>query len=229
MLRLNMAIPPARHPSALGLLGGDNAGFPNGRRLFDDVVDIAERVVAGATPFTPAFDVSPNKKLGDGVNANDRPFLPYFPFVAPPHDPLDADHHDADDDRRRGRGHWKHAQSVVDDGEEAVVRGDENEPSSDAVTSVGGPADLTMSLKGPNPSSSSRLEFTLAAESHVTLTIYDAQGRFVRTLIDQDASPGTFEARWNGLTEDGVRAEPGVYFARLVAGGQKTDRKIVLQ
>ena len=48
MLRLNMAIPPASSPNALGLLGGDLAGFPNGRRVFDDVVAIELRAIAGA-------------------------------------------------------------------------------------------------------------------------------------------------------------------------------------
>ncbi len=55
-LRLNMGIRPSRNPSRLGVLGGDNAGFPNGRRLADDVVDIELRAVAGATPFTPEFN-----------------------------------------------------------------------------------------------------------------------------------------------------------------------------
>ena len=40
MLRLNMAVPPATSPSNLGLVGGDAAGFPNGRRVFDDVATI---------------------------------------------------------------------------------------------------------------------------------------------------------------------------------------------
>ena len=40
MLRLNVAIPPAKKPSPLGILGGDLAGFPNGRRVADDVVTI---------------------------------------------------------------------------------------------------------------------------------------------------------------------------------------------
>src|SRR6185369_15969567 len=53
MLRLNVAIPPSANPNRLGLLGGDVAGFPNGRRVFDDVTDIALRAVAGGTPFTP--------------------------------------------------------------------------------------------------------------------------------------------------------------------------------
>ena len=49
MLRLNVAIPPAASPNINGILGGDLAGFPNGRRVFDDVVTIELRAVAGAT------------------------------------------------------------------------------------------------------------------------------------------------------------------------------------
>jgi hypothetical protein len=49
MLRLNTAIPPASSPNNLGLLGLDVAGWPNGRRVFDDVATIALRAVAGAT------------------------------------------------------------------------------------------------------------------------------------------------------------------------------------
>ena len=85
MIRLNMAIPPSTNPSRLGLLGGDTAGFPNGRRPTDDVVDIELRALAGGTPFTPAFNVSPNNALSDGVDRNDSAFLPGFPFIAPPH------------------------------------------------------------------------------------------------------------------------------------------------
>jgi hypothetical protein len=85
MIRLNMAVPPASNPSRLGLLGGDTAGFPNGRRPADDVVDIELRALAGGTPFTPAFNVSPNNALGDGVDRNDSAFLTAFPFIAPPH------------------------------------------------------------------------------------------------------------------------------------------------
>ena len=66
MMRLNVAIAPSSSPSRLGLLGGDVAGFPNGRRVFDDVTDIELRAVAGGTPFTPATNVAPNNTLGDG-------------------------------------------------------------------------------------------------------------------------------------------------------------------
>ena len=85
MLRLNVAIAPTLDPSPFGVLGGDFQGFPNGRRLTDDVVDIALRAMAGGTILTPGFNISPNNALGDGVAANDKPFLPVFPFLATPH------------------------------------------------------------------------------------------------------------------------------------------------
>ncbi len=79
LLRLNLNIPPtpAAKVSRMGVLGGDNAGFPNGRRLVDDVIDIEEQAVAGALK---------GKKipLGDGVNANDKPFLASFPYEPDP-------------------------------------------------------------------------------------------------------------------------------------------------
>ncbi|HUP86085.1 MAG TPA: DUF4331 domain-containing protein [Acidimicrobiales bacterium] len=87
LLRLNMGISPRSigRENRLGVLGGDNAGFPNGRRLADDVVDIALRAVAGGTPFTPEFNHAPNNALTDGVDKNDRPFTSRFPYLAEPH------------------------------------------------------------------------------------------------------------------------------------------------
>ncbi len=87
LLRLNMAVSPKPfgRENRLGVLGGDTAGFPNGRRLADDVVDIELRAVAGATPFTPAFNKAPNNALGDGVNRNDCAFTRGFPYLAAPH------------------------------------------------------------------------------------------------------------------------------------------------
>src|SRR5437867_1978373 len=86
MLRLNMAIAPnTTNPNRLGVIAGDAAGFPNGRRLSDDVVDVEERAAAGGYVLTPGFNTAPANGLGDGVEENDLPFLPYFPYVAPPH------------------------------------------------------------------------------------------------------------------------------------------------
>jgi hypothetical protein len=92
LLRLNTSIAPtapAGRGNRLGVLAGDLAGFPNGRRLEDDVVDIDLRAFAeGYGPILHALlglpDKTPNDQLGDGVDANDRQFLDHFPYVAPP-------------------------------------------------------------------------------------------------------------------------------------------------
>jgi len=93
LLRLNTSIAPTAAVGAgnrLGVLAGDLAGFPNGRRLEDDIVDIELRAIGqGYGPFLNSLlglpNKSPNNLLGDGVNANDRPFLTHFPYVATPH------------------------------------------------------------------------------------------------------------------------------------------------
>jgi hypothetical protein len=78
-LRLNLAIPPTASDkiNRLGVIGGDLAGYPNGRRLEDDVIDIDERVVAGEL-------VGHKLPLGDGVNTNDVPLVKSFPYAAAP-------------------------------------------------------------------------------------------------------------------------------------------------
>lgn len=85
MLRLNVAVPPAEEPNRLSVLANDLAGFPNGRRLIDDMVDVELRILVGATPGGD-LDVEPNNQLGDNVDANDVPFLTEFPYVALPHE-----------------------------------------------------------------------------------------------------------------------------------------------
>ena len=85
MLRLNVAVPPSANPDPMGVLRGDIAGFPNGRRVGDDVLDIVLQAAAGATPLTPAFNRSPNNTLGDGITRNDVPYLTQFPYLGTPH------------------------------------------------------------------------------------------------------------------------------------------------
>jgi hypothetical protein len=75
-LKLNLGVAPSAKPNRFGVLAGDLAGFPNGRRLADDVVDIELRVIAGALLSPPK-----NVPLGDGVDQNDKPFRSQFPYV----------------------------------------------------------------------------------------------------------------------------------------------------
>jgi len=81
-LRLNLNIPVTAKPNRLGVLGGDTQGWPNGRRLSDDVVDIAEQAVAGFLKGTKI-------PLGDGVDGDDRKLLGSFPYVADPQSGFD--------------------------------------------------------------------------------------------------------------------------------------------
>jgi uncharacterized protein DUF4331 len=78
-IKVNLGTAPAAAPKRLAALAGDTSGYPNGRRLIDDVVDIDLRVVAGALA-KPANPI----KLGDGVDQNDKPFLSAFPYLAAP-------------------------------------------------------------------------------------------------------------------------------------------------
>jgi hypothetical protein len=84
MLHLNTGVPatPPAMANRLGLLGGDAAGYPNGRRLMDDVVDIALRAVVGGVLAGGSFAGFPNNRLGDGVNVNDAEFKTSFPYLA---------------------------------------------------------------------------------------------------------------------------------------------------
>ncbi|RAQ98176.1 DUF4331 domain-containing protein [Thermogemmatispora tikiterensis] len=92
LLRLNVAIPPSSKPNIFGILGGDLAGFPNGRRVFDDVVTIELRAVAGATyplidhNYTPDAAVS---KLTGGVPPRTN-YLKHFPYLATPKSGFDV-------------------------------------------------------------------------------------------------------------------------------------------
>jgi uncharacterized protein DUF4331 len=94
LLRLNMAIPPSSSPNPLGVVGGDLAGFPNGRRVSDDVVAIELRAIAGVTyPLVdPSFTPDPAASaVDDGVGIADVPSGPLgaFPYLGTPYDGYD--------------------------------------------------------------------------------------------------------------------------------------------
>ena len=82
-IKVNLGTPPAGTENRFGVIGGDTAGYPNGRRLADDVVDIDLQVVAG-------FLKGNKVPLGDGVDRNDKPFLATFPYLAGPTSGFDS-------------------------------------------------------------------------------------------------------------------------------------------
>ena len=89
-LKLNLGVAPtaAGQVSRFGVIGGDNAGLPNGRRLLDDAVDIYLRVACGF--LVPESQGGKKLPLGDGVDVNDKAFLPAFPYAAAPTSGFDS-------------------------------------------------------------------------------------------------------------------------------------------
>jgi Domain of unknown function (DUF4331) len=92
MLRLNTSTPVGTAFNSLGVIGGDNAGYPNGRRLYDDVVDISLRVVMGklcaavpaAVGCTAADAPSNAVDFVDGVRYKSTDFQATFPYMNTP-------------------------------------------------------------------------------------------------------------------------------------------------
>ena len=87
MLRLNVAVPPAKNPNSFGLVGGDPAGFPNGRRINDDVVTIELQAIAGRT--IPLVDPSytpdgASSLVNDGTKNTNAAATAHFPYLGLP-------------------------------------------------------------------------------------------------------------------------------------------------
>ncbi|MBI4551520.1 MAG: DUF4331 family protein [Candidatus Latescibacteria bacterium] len=207
-MRLNMAIPPTTtNPKRRGVLSGDNAGFPNGRRLFDDIVDIELQAVAGVlwktfNPSSTEFNIAPNNQLGDGVDRNDQEFLPTFPYMANPN---------------QGYVHQHHR---VEGGPTGI---------NSASSSQGLPKKTSLKQNYPNPfNPETAIQYEIHKPGKVTLRVYNLAGQQVRTLIDDVQTAGHYTVRWDGLTDNGARVASGVYFYRIESGGTIEARKMLL-
>ena len=99
---------------------------------------------------------------------------------------------------------------------------------SAAVNPVADAPRIAIRHIAPNPSNNAcGVAFEVPREGPVELAIYDLHGRRVRTLAGETMSAGPHSAAWDGRDERGRRAEPGVYFCRLYAGGQMVSSKMV--
>ncbi|MFN0152491.1 MAG: DUF4331 family protein [bacterium] len=223
MIRLNVAIKPDDVFDRFGVLAGDLDGFPNGRRLIDDVVDIEERVVAGV--LYPVF-CDPNfvphplaSQLGDGVDKNDLPFLDEFPYLATPTQGWEIEH---------GRIEPAHPpQRTVPSSEVGRVlkTSSADAPSEAAV----GTARFELGLSRPNPTSAAtQIAFNLAKESAVSLRVFDVSGREVKQVVDARLPAGSHSARWDGTDAEGRTVASGVYVYRLETPGERAERKLTV-
>lgn len=88
---------------------------------------------------------------------------------------------------------------------------------------------LALSLIGPRPSTGrAELAFTLPAAGIARLTIHDVAGRLVAAPLEEMLPQGAQRAVWNGRDEAGRAVAPGIYFARLEAGGESVVARILL-
>ncbi|MBS1913838.1 MAG: DUF4331 family protein [Bacteroidetes bacterium] len=223
MLRLNMATPvtPRNHPqfssegiiatAVLGLTDPTYAntniqwipnmdGFPNGRRLEDDVTRIELQAVggvalaaiglwyddyqSGGSPVTP--NLLGVLGYSAGPEANDLPFRNTFPYMAPPH---------------RGYDYIKKLTT-------SAVRGDDG----GSPLGMAAPAGFFTGSASPNPATTSTmLSFHLNAQGPVTVNIYNSNGERVATILDQHLGTGDYHATWT----PGANVPAGAYIATL--------------
>ena len=237
MLRLNMATPPTNRTTdefktgarfgliraaALGLTsqtynGTKNLefiphmdGFPNGRRLEDDVTTIELQAVGGLVlaavglPFDDATaanysDLASARLVAEltfvaGPTKNDVPLLASFPYLATPH---------------RGYDYVKQLTAAGPSAPVGVQLG------------LAVPDAFLLEQNAPNPfGQGTSIQYHVARGSRVRLEVYDLQGRRVQTLVDADQPAGTHAVRW-----DASRLASGTYFYRMTADGKVSDVK----
>lgn len=236
MLRLNMAVPPTPRDdpdfnslglvwaAVLGLTDSRFAGhadlqfipnmdgFPNGRRLEDDVTRIELQAVSGIVlaaiglwydDYVPGDSPVTPQLLGvltytTGVEQNDLPLRTDFPYVALPH---------------RGYDYIKQTSVTTS------VRG-----LPHLGLGIGVPKTLQLQQNYPNPfNPSTTIQFELTQPATVTLRIFDLMGREVETLLQERREVGMHSITWNPRN-----APTGVYFAKLIAGNQSETIKLTL-
>ena len=220
MIRLNTAIPPSASPNRLGVLAGQLDGFPNGRRLVDDVVDIELRAVAGVL----AGAGEPNSLLGDGVDANELPFQAAFPYVAAAHSGFAHDHH--------AMTPTGAARTDVADpaalGLAVPAAGGAKGAATGAGLAAEGVSDAVPSVVYASTAGGTRIRFTQPYAGRVSFRIYNVRGQLVRTLLDDTRPAGATTVDWDGTDDAGARVAAGMYFYRGDVAGARFDQKLVM-
>lgn len=96
---------------------------------------------------------------------------------------------------------------------------------------VSEPRETAIAISSPNPfNPATAWKLDLATGSPVTLRVYDAEGRLVRQVVDQQFPAGVHTVRWNGRNDQGQTVGSGVYFWRFEGAGlQRGDKFVVLK
>ena len=91
------------------------------------------------------------------------------------------------------------------------------------------PTSTALSNVYPNPfNPSTTIDYTLSVSSDVALSIYDMQGRIVRSLVSGNQDAGTYNVIWNGLNESGEQSASGIYLVMMEANGNIYQQSITL-
>jgi hypothetical protein len=182
-------------------------GFPNGRRLEDDVTTIELQAVGGLVlaavglPFDDAVkadysDVLSSKLLAElgysaGPKQNDVPLLPAFPYLASPHNG------------------YKYVKQLTTNPVKTSVIGNAN-------LGIGVPKAFVIEQNYPNPfNPSTEIKYHVSANEVVKLRIYNQLGQEVATLVDKPHAPGTYSVMW-----DAKDVPSGAYYYRLEVGDE---------
>ncbi len=234
MLRLNMAVPPTQRDdddfSRLGLITAavlgltdprwntttdlefipNMDGFPNGRRLEDDVTRIELQAVAGIVlaaiglwydDYIPDSSSSPVTQdllnvltYDTGISQNDKSFRASFPYVPMP---------------------WS-GTSICSGEAQDYVQPEILEPSTTGITGLSAPN--VFAINQPNPfTSSTTIKYHLRSGGHVSIKVYDQQGKLVSTLVNETKVEGDHEINWNA-----DRQPSGFYVAAITLGKTST-------
>lgn len=232
MLRLNMAVPPtprnASSFSPLGLVAAavtgltDPAynntnienipnmdGFPNGRRLEDDVTRIELQAVSGVVlaaiglwydDYDPNSSPSPvTQDLVDvltystGVDANDKAFKTNFPYVASP---------------------WA-GTDICPCGEEGERYNPNIRSNFNAVGGLDMNAPEVIATASPNPVvDNSIIRYRVTETAQITISLFTADGKMIKSLVNKKLAPGTYTQSWNGAD-----LKTGSYFIQVNKNG----------
>ncbi len=186
-------------------------GFPNGRRLEDDVTTIELQAVGGLVlaavglPFDDAVaadysDVLSAKLVAEltysaGPNQNDIPLLPQFPYLASPH---------------RGFDYVK--QLTASNVQTGVAGGN---------LGASVPRGFLLEQNYPNPfNPTTEIKYAVTKDAAVKLRVFNSLGQEVATLVDKKLAPGTYTANW-----DARAFSTGTYFYRLEVDGKALPAK----
>jgi hypothetical protein len=195
-------------------------GFPNGRRLEDDVTRIELQAVSGVALAAVGLWYD-DRNIGSsplsqdlldvltyttGVESNDRMFQMSFPYLATPFS---------------GFGPCGGIPAgTMPGGGTADLRTPMTEPRTDEMPNgLGFSSPKAMMKVGQNPfKSETVLSYHLPEEGHVSVLIYDMSGKVVKVLEDQDLPAGNYDLKWRP-----ENATSGMYIARILVDGQQVQ------